>query len=331
MILMMQDKLRQHLHLGSLIFRRAIRTSLAVFIGVVIYRNFSLVQGFWVPLTIVIIMQATTAATLRKGLQRFIGTLVGVTLGSLLALNVHHPYIIDALLVIFLFIAYYMKAFNLINYGVFVIPLSIMIVFLISAIVPQEHAHAIILARLYDTSVGALIGITMTFLVLPNSLKQDIEKGVANVIDQQFQYLKMICHYLLETNDQTQLFAIRNKFEQALSTNRHFYEDWRYELWIKLKREHDDKHFLQVTEKIGQFLFELNYCAIHFPRPLLSQELIGALQNIAKVNSFKDADMLENEIQKLKLINGNHHLRMLMVNLESYSATLRELEACFIK
>ena len=123
--------LKQNFTLKSPIFRRSARMAIAMFIAVLIYRLSNVTQGFWVPLTVAIVMQTTTAATLRKGLQRFLGTVIGIMIGILLLHLVHSAWMIDALLICFLFLAYALKSFNLVNYGIFVVPLSIMVTLLV--------------------------------------------------------------------------------------------------------------------------------------------------------------------------------------------------------
>ena len=62
--------LKKGLTLSSVPFRRALRMMIIMFFSVLIYRYFSLTQGFWVPLTVSIVMQGTTEETMRKGWHR---------------------------------------------------------------------------------------------------------------------------------------------------------------------------------------------------------------------------------------------------------------------
>lgn len=350
------DRLYKNINLNSIFMRRALRTAFAVFVSVLVYRYFALLQGFWVPLTVVIVMQATTAATLRKGLQRFLGTMVGILLGSILLLKIHNVYIIDTLLIVFLFLAYYLKAFNLINYGIFVIPISITVVFLVSTFVPVE-AQALIVARLYDTIIGAIIGVVVTLVVFPNSLKKEVSKGIQHFMVGQYYYFNAIVACLLQTdstevNAQQEAITKRDQFEKDLSLNRRLFEDWKYELWIKfipggsaqLKFASKERHenFLQLSEKIGQFLFSLHYLAKKNDRQLIGTEWQIPLQALIQsvplttkesVISFQEqATFLRECIYNLKFIYGNStsadksFINALLVNLEGYQHCLQELE-----
>lgn len=302
------NTLYQNLSFSNIFLRRAVRTGVAVFISVLIYRDLSLVQGFWVPLTVIIVMQATTAATLRRGIQRFLGTFLGILLGSILVLNIKNTMVIDIFLIVFVFLAYYLKAFKEINYGVFVVPLTMMVVFLMAAVVP-EKSHQLILARLYDTSLGALIGVIVTFVVLPNSLKEDINQGINALLLAQYQYLYAICHYLLQ-NDKNpeQMNQSRYTFETALSADRRFYNDWRYEVWAKFKKNHYYYAFLLHSEKLGQFLFSMHHLA-HQASASLDDDVKILLANICKLTEEIDAQHLpelasiNEQIKKIKFIS----------------------------
>lgn len=336
------DKLIENLNLESRFFRRALRMAIAVFIAVFLYRYFSLTQGFWLPLTVVVVMQSTTAATLRKGLQRFLGTIIGIILGSLIVLKIHNPNIIDFLLVLFLCVAYYLKSFNLVNYGIFVVPLTIMVVFLVSAIVPQE-SHHLILARLYDTTLGAILGVLITLFVFPSSLKQDIDKAIKKTLVVQYQYLNTILNLMLqETNGKQCCRQKRLEFENCLSTNRLLFNDWMYELWLKVEPKHRHENMVIQLEKLGQFLFSLHQLARQSYSETLPKDLRNSLEilshaaqqtakNAAK-NSFTDlpiftsqlADLHENK--KHSISNDLLSVTALLADLEGYFKCLAEFQ-----
>ncbi len=336
-------RLFDNFNLQSRIFRRAACTFIAIFIAVIIYRYFSLTQGFRVPLTTIIVMQSSTAATLRKGLQRFLGTIIGIILGSLLALHIHNSYLLDFFLVFFIFVAYYAKAFNIINYGIFVVPLTIMIVFLVSALVPQE-SHRLILARLYDTSLGAAIGVVITFFILPNSLEDDVNNGITNIITTQFQYLSSILKLLLNPVDNIALANSKQKsFEQCLTHNRLLFNDWIYELWLKIEpKQHQHELIIILFEKLGQLLFALH----HLTRDGMSQSLylelnpiirnfIKDITHVSKQGFTKDTEFQQrfNEhilsLKELKkgITQSDDLLFMtsLILNLEEYYSCVKEL------
>jgi uncharacterized membrane protein YccC len=167
------QKLLHEANLESLGFRRALRSAIVVFLSVLIYHVFSLTQGYWITMTAVVVVQTTVGATLRKSFQRFLGTLLGVSIASILLLWIHHRFIIEILVLLFLFFTYYFNPYsNLINYGFIVVPLSIMVVFLIALTTPEKIDAGIALVRFYDTAIGALLGILGSFFFFNKKKKK---------------------------------------------------------------------------------------------------------------------------------------------------------------
>lgn len=323
----MLKKLIENFNVESLFLRRAFRSACAIFIATLIYRYYSLTQGFWVPLTTVIVMQATTAATLRKGFQRVIGTVIGIILGSLLAIKVKNPHAVDILLVCSFFITYYMKAFNLVNYGVFVVPLSFAIVFLVSALVPQE-ADALIWARLYDTTIGAFIGVLMTLLLLPSSIRPEFNKGIKNILDTSQAYFSAIIENLLQKPDSQQhLEQLCQQYEKCLTNNRLIFADSRYELSLQRKNRLMHQRFLELTEKMGQFLFSLQHLVQH---KLPSSELkkFNFFVENKSVN-FHDFSYILDKLEKLEKIDSvenQHFTASLILDIIGYQECLKNLQ-----
>jgi len=150
-------------HWQSTTLRHALCAALAMFIAVLVYRHISFTQGCWIPLTVIIIMQTT--ATLRKGIPRLLGAALGILMGSSLYVFVKNPQYIDALLIIGIFLTYSLKTLFIKNDETFVILLIVIATFFIAALVP-ESTHPLILARLYDTGIGAIIGLGCSSVIL---------------------------------------------------------------------------------------------------------------------------------------------------------------------
>jgi len=153
-------------HWQSITLHHALRAALAMFIAVLIYRNFSFTHGFWIPLTVIITLQATLSATLRKGVPRLLGSALGILIGSSFYVLINNPQFIDALLIISIFVAYSLKTLFIKNNKNFVILLIIIALFFIAVLVPG-NTHSFILARLYDTGIGAIIGLACSAVLFP--------------------------------------------------------------------------------------------------------------------------------------------------------------------
>lgn len=77
-------QLRANLNMKSAAFRHALRMGVALALGVAVERYLGLAHGYWLPMTLAIVLRADFAATLSFGVQRALGTVLGLLLTTLL-------------------------------------------------------------------------------------------------------------------------------------------------------------------------------------------------------------------------------------------------------
>jgi uncharacterized membrane protein YccC len=65
--------LRANLTLGSSVCRHAVRLAAALAVAVAVYRIFDLPRGYWVALTVIVVLRPDFASTFSRGLQRYAG------------------------------------------------------------------------------------------------------------------------------------------------------------------------------------------------------------------------------------------------------------------
>jgi uncharacterized membrane protein YccC len=145
--------LHANLTLRSSAFRHAVRLGATVAVGAALYRWLDLRHGYWVPLTVLFVLRPDFGSTFTRGLQRYIGTVAGVLLATLLAAALHPgPYALAALVTV---LAVGMFAFILANYALFTASATAFIVFLSSFGGTPEYDTA--LERLLASVIGATL------------------------------------------------------------------------------------------------------------------------------------------------------------------------------
>ena len=72
--------LRANLTLRSSAFRHAIRLGLTVAVAAAVAEISGLARGYWLPLTVLFVLRPDFGSTFTRGLQRYIGTALGVVL-----------------------------------------------------------------------------------------------------------------------------------------------------------------------------------------------------------------------------------------------------------
>jgi uncharacterized membrane protein YccC len=142
--------------------RYALRASVALCVGVFLFKFFNIDHGYWIPLTIIIVIQPYYGATRKKGLERIIGTVAGTILGGLVMLLPlpHFAFIILLVAVSFL-VAYYLRN----NYKVGVFYSTVMMVVLMQ--LSQHASWSLIGWRVLSTLLGALLAFAASYAFWP--------------------------------------------------------------------------------------------------------------------------------------------------------------------
>jgi uncharacterized membrane protein YccC len=155
--------LLKNLRWESPVFRFAIRVMLAVSCGLWIADHLPYTShGYWIVLTIVVILKPNYSMTKRRRSDRLIGTMIGCVLTAIILNFVHEPVALLALLFIVTAAA---PAFIYIKYRYTAIAASMQILLQINLLIPSSHA--VIGERLIDTVLGAAIATAFSF-VLPS-------------------------------------------------------------------------------------------------------------------------------------------------------------------
>jgi uncharacterized membrane protein YccC len=176
--------LRDNLRRDSPIFRFSLRVLLAVGAGLLVADHLPYTShGYWIVLTIAVILKPTYSMTRQRRRDRVIGTLLGCGLTALILQITRAPPVLLA----FLFIATAAgPAFVQIKYRYTAIAASMQILLQISLLLPGS-THAIS-ERLLDTLVGAVIATLFSFVFptweyrsLPRLLRNVLQAGVGYI------------------------------------------------------------------------------------------------------------------------------------------------------
>jgi uncharacterized membrane protein YgaE (UPF0421/DUF939 family) len=167
--------------------RQAIQVGIAVTLAIVAGSFLSLRRWYWAALTAFIVFAGTSsrADTFKKGLQRVAGTLTGVVGGILVAFGIGGDHGI-ALGIIFLciFMAFY---FIQITYAVTIFWFTIALALLYSLL--GRFSVDLLVLRIEETIIGAVIGIAVAVLLLSTSTR-------ASIIDDSRDYLERLSKHI---------------------------------------------------------------------------------------------------------------------------------------
>jgi uncharacterized membrane protein YccC len=179
--------LRANLSLDSAIFRHALRMAACVAIAEAISRYTGSRRGYWLPMTVAIVLRPDFTGTFTRGVLRVGGTLAGL----LVATGLVHFLMPGAGPEIFLivFFTFLLRCFGSANYGIFVMALTALIVFLVS--LTGLAPGPIMIARGLNTMAGGAIALVAYWLwpTWERTLTPDL---LADMLDAYRQYLQAV-------------------------------------------------------------------------------------------------------------------------------------------
>ncbi len=179
---------KANMTVASSAFRHALRLAVVLGIAVAGYRIFGLQRGYWVPLTVLVVLRPDFFTTIVRGLARIGGTVGGILLASVfLAIPARGNWLSLVLIVVFGVALYAVLNFN---YAVFSVFITAEIVVLLSVF---EHMPLGLMVedRILATLTGSVMALA-AYLLWPGWGKKPIEELLANLIGAERLYLEFL-------------------------------------------------------------------------------------------------------------------------------------------
>lgn len=139
--------------------RYAVRACVAVMIATAIERGFGLSNGYWAPMTALLVLKPTMRETFARTCQRLAGTLVGAGLITFVAHVLELPP--PGLVVLVLLFAWLSYALQFVNYAAFTTSITAYVVLLLAIADAPEAASAG--HRILATGIGAGVSFCVDF------------------------------------------------------------------------------------------------------------------------------------------------------------------------
>lgn len=178
--------LRPVLAHDSLVLRHAVRVGFVTAAAVALAAALGLTRGYWVTITVVIILQPYTGATTLKAVQRVLGTVVGGVLTAGLGALFHD---VRAILVLAFIFAAVSVALLPINYTAFSVFLTPTFVLLAEASAGDWHLAGV---RVFDTVLGGTLALLGARLLWPAPEWKRLPAYLAAVLRANRDYLRTV-------------------------------------------------------------------------------------------------------------------------------------------
>lgn len=195
------------------LIRFTLRTAILTMLGVVAYKELDLPHGYWLPFTVVVVLQPDYGSTRRRAAQRVLGTLAGSILASGV-LWLHLPMaglMLTSAVTIFIF-GYWIKR----DYGVAVIFITLFVVLLTEAAGPVTIGLAV--ERLGSTAAGGLVALLAAHLFWPVWERERLPPILAAAFRANREYLRVLGDHVFRGRGlDAGLIAAKRRTERANS------------------------------------------------------------------------------------------------------------------
>lgn len=170
----------------SLLFRHALRMTVALVCGYVMLHAIHPEQGYWILLTTVFVCQPNYGATRTKLVQRILGTLIGLIAGWIL-FTLFPAQQTQVLFAVGAGVIFFSTRGS--HYTLATAAITLLVLLCFNQV---GNGYALILPRLFDTLLGCLIAVGAVFLILPDWQGRRLNQMAANVLSNNSAYLQQI-------------------------------------------------------------------------------------------------------------------------------------------
>lgn len=197
----------ENLTLRSNYFRYSIRLTAALVIGTAVSALFSLSHAYWVMLTILTILKPVYNVTKARNIQRVLGTLGGVILGSAILAVLSNTTVLVVILTLSMLMAYSLLR---VNYLGFVLFLTTYILITFHFLNPVQF-ESLIGERLIDTLIGSVIAALAARFIFPVWQQYNLQPAMKKML------LSNSTYFLAAWNHIKDPVANRKQYNEARS------------------------------------------------------------------------------------------------------------------
>ncbi|MEM9243328.1 MAG: FUSC family protein [Pseudomonadota bacterium] len=239
----------------SYVFKKAFRLAIIINVSFLLSYFFHVQNVIWVVASAIVIVQQNIGASIKRSGERLLGTFIGIVVGTILAHFIfrHYPYTLFSAYILIFFAFLFLQCHYVLSMSFFVLLLAIGF-FLLKP--PYITVNYFLVARLFDTLLGIVIGLMGELFIFPRSLLNDVRSNIKEILLKFSQTLYTLSVSNNKNRVETHLAAI----EQLIALLKQKLNDYRYEpLTMLSKRRYYIHQLYQLLVEIYQEMLNLNY------------------------------------------------------------------------
>ncbi len=155
-------EIRNSLTFRSSSFRHALRLGVASALGGLLASAEHLARGYWIPMTVVIVLKPNFGGTMQRSVQRITGTILGALLAALIMLGSPEPWLLWSVLPALVFATF---ALRNVNYTLFSLALTPTVLLMLDIAHPISVTDSFL--RVLYTIIGSILALLSGYLLFP--------------------------------------------------------------------------------------------------------------------------------------------------------------------
>ena len=174
----------ENLSFRSNIFRHSLRISLAALFAYIIALFLPFGHGYWILLTVIVILKPAYSLTKKRNFERLVGTIAGTLIGALFLYLVKNDTAILITLTLLMIGAY---SFIRKQYLVSVLLMTAYLMMMFHLLEPQDF-KSILTDRIIDTAIGSVAALVFSYLLAPVWEHEHIQELMEPVLAHNLKY-----------------------------------------------------------------------------------------------------------------------------------------------
>lgn len=199
--------LTDNLSLKSGTFRHALRLTCALLAGYIVSLLFPLGHGYWILLTIAVIMKPAYSITRRRNMQRLIGTFAGAAAGFLILTFVENNTAMFFIMLVTMIISYSLLK---LEYTTSSAALTVAVLLMFYFTTPTD-LNTILTDRVIDTVIGSALAYIISTFVLPAWEYEQIDQFIRQAIEANRKYFTIVAQAFTGSQPDVTTFKMARK------------------------------------------------------------------------------------------------------------------------
>lgn len=208
-------KIKNGFSFKSPAFRMSLQAAITAGLAMFFYKYYNINYGYWIVLFVIMIIKPNLGISVKMGLNRLLGTLIGAVLGvSFILIFKTNTYFFYGILFLSVFTMIYMTNLSKILF-VYII-MTFLIILLFSELRNISGWHLGIL-RLEYTAISVVVAFAATFLLWPNKAGNQLKEMLANsFITEKDLFNKLLFDFLHGSYNKSAIESFMKKLESAI-------------------------------------------------------------------------------------------------------------------